>query len=337
MRALYGGGGGPVHFREVPDATLDHPLAALVRPLAIALCDLDLAYIGGLVPTGQPYAIGHEFTGEVVAVGEAVNRLRPGDRVAVPFQISCGACDRCRAGRSLDCASVPPLSSFGLEPFGGGAWGGAAADLVRVPFADAMCVALPAGADPVALASLSDNVCDGYRCIAPYARPGDEAIVFGSASIGLYAVATAAALGVRCTYVDDHPDRLAVAQAFGARALDARPDGRSYGDFALSVAAVSTRRGLVSALRSTEPGGVCHSAGIHFLPVRIPLYELYRRGIHFVTGRANARDDMPAVLRLIASDRLPVAKITARVVDLDDAPEALAGPLPHKTVLRARA
>jgi len=167
VQALFGGGGGPPHFRDVPEPVLTGPLEVLVRPLAVALCDLDVAYIANLLPTAQPYAIGHEFTAEVVAVGDAVVRFVVGDHVTVPFQISCGSCDRCQGARTADCRSVPPLSAFGLAPFDGGEWGAAATSLVRVPYGDAMCVLLPDGVDPVDLASVSDNVVDGYRGVAP--------------------------------------------------------------------------------------------------------------------------------------------------------------------------
>ena len=104
MRALLAGGGGPPHFREIPEPHLGGPLEVLVRPLAVALCDLDVAYIANLLPTSEPYAVGHEFTAEVVAVGDAVSRFSPGDLVTLPFQISCGACDRCRSARSSSIA-----------------------------------------------------------------------------------------------------------------------------------------------------------------------------------------------------------------------------------------
>jgi len=197
-----------------------------------------------------------------------------------------------------------------------------------------MCIALPDGADPIELASVSDNVVDGYRGVAPYVSPGDEIIVFGSQSIGLYSVATAAALRVPCTYVDDDASRLQVAQDLGAQVVEATADGRSFGEFPLSVACISTPDGLISALRSTEPGGICHSSGIHFFPVEPPLLDLYRRGVLFSTGRPNAREEIPAVLKLIGQERLAVAAVTAIVVDFDDAPDALKGVLPHKTVIR---
>jgi threonine dehydrogenase-like Zn-dependent dehydrogenase len=334
MRALFGGGNVPSHFRDIADPVITSANQAIVRPLAVAVCDLDIAYLLGLLPTENPYAFGHEFTAVVVEIGEAVTTLKPGDRVTVPFQISCGGCTRCRSARSLDCSTVPALSTYGLEPFGGGMWGGACADLVLVPFADAMCVQLPDSVDPIHAASVSDNLVDGYRTIAPYVQPGDEVLVIGSASVGLYAVATAQALSIPVTYVDNDVARLTCAERLGARVVESNPTGESYGEFPVTSACVSTSAGLVSALRSTVPGGICHSSGIQFFGVpEMDYLELYRRGVQLITGRANARDDIPAALALITQGRLDPKAVTGNVVRLDDTPGQLEAQLTHKTII----
>jgi len=335
MRRLLAGGGAPPRFETTTAPRIGSGVEAIVRPLTVALCDLDVAYLANLLPTPRPFALGHEFTAEVVEIGSAVKSLKPGDRVTVPFQISCGGCSPCRAARSLDCSRVEPLSTFGLEPFGGGSkWGGALSDLVKIPFADAMAIKLPAKADLVAMASLSDNVVDGYRCVAPHVHPADEVLVIGSASIGLYAVAVARALGISCTYVDNAAMRLKVAERLGARVIESVADGRSFGEFAVTAACNSTPGGLQSAIRSTTGGGICQSAGIHFRPVELPLVDMYRRGIRLSMGRASARDHLPAVLDLIAQGRLNPGEIGPTVIELRDAPRALQSPLSHKTIIK---
>lgn len=334
MRALFAGAGGPPHFRDIAPPQIDSGVEAIVRPLTVALCDLDIPYIANRLPMAKPYAVGHEFTAEIVEIGDAVRSLKPGDRVTLPFQVSCGGCSRCRSARSLDCTSVEPLSTFGLEPFGGGAWGGAIADLIKVPYADAMAVPLAPDADLIAMASLSDNVADGYRCVAPHVRPGDEILVIGSASVGLYACAVAAALAVPCTYVDDSDSRLAIAERLGAKVISGTADGRSFGEFPVTAACISTPGGLQSAISSTEGGGVCQAAGIHFRPLDLPMFEMYRRGIRLVTGRATAREDIPAILKLVDQGRLRLADVGASIIDVDDAVDAFQGPLSYKTVVR---
>ena len=89
---------GEFEWREVAAPLIEGPEQALVRPLAVTRCDLDLYIATGLFPMQGPFAFGHEIAGEVVAVGDRVTVAQPGDRVIVPFQINCGRCDMCRRG-----------------------------------------------------------------------------------------------------------------------------------------------------------------------------------------------------------------------------------------------
>ena len=98
-------------------------------------------------PVANPFPFGHECVGEVTEVGDSVKSVKPGDLVSVPFQISCGECAACRAGRSGNCESVPRLSMYGL-PVGPQSYGGFASDAVNVPYADAMLVPIPEGVSP---------------------------------------------------------------------------------------------------------------------------------------------------------------------------------------------
>jgi len=186
-------------WEEVPTPELTDPRDALVRPLAVARCDLDPAIALGLYPMPAPFVMGHETVGEVVAVGSDVGTVAVGDRVIVPFQLSCTECAACRRGHTNACERVAPGTAFGLGPHGGVDLGGALAELVRVPWADVMLLALPPGLDPVIAAGIPDNVADGYRCVAgPLAEhPGAPVLVVGglAPSVGLHAVMVALALG----------------------------------------------------------------------------------------------------------------------------------------------
>jgi alcohol dehydrogenase len=108
-------------------------------PLPVATCDLDRPLALGATPFPLPLRFGHECVAEVLSVGDQVARLRPGQRVVVPFQISCGSCSPCQAGHTGNCASVPPISMYGFG-VAGGHWGGALSDQLAVPYADAMLV-----------------------------------------------------------------------------------------------------------------------------------------------------------------------------------------------------
>jgi alcohol dehydrogenase len=317
-----------VEWREVPEPELTDARDALVRPLAVALCDIDQPIIRGEAPFPGPIALGHEFVGEVVEPGDDSGLAR-GDRVAVPFQISCGRCERCERGQTGDCLTVPPYSTYGFGAFGGD-WGGALSDLVRVPFADFMAVPLPTGLAPVSAASVSDNIPDAWRAVAPglEARPGaDVLIVGGAGSIELYAIDIARTLRAgSVTYVDTDPDRLRLAEGLGATVIEGPPP-RRLDPFPVTVSAGTDRDALHLALRSTEPSGICTSVGIFFEPeTPLPLLEMYTTGVHFHTGRCQARPVMPQILELIADGGLHPDLVTSNVVPWEDAAEAVLVP-----------
>jgi threonine dehydrogenase-like Zn-dependent dehydrogenase len=329
---------GRVEWLDAPEPTLEGAGQALVRPIAVALCDLDANIVQGTFPLQAPVALGHEFVAEVVEVGDAVGSVRPGDSVVVPFQISCGECERCRRGQTGDCESVPRLSMYGFGAFGGD-WGGALSDLVRVPYADAMLVALPDGIEPATVASASDNIPDAWRTVGPHLarRPGAEVLIVadGARSIALYAVDLALSLGAaRVVYIDTDAARLGVAAELGAETLEGDPPHRA-GPFPITVNASLTHAGLACAIRSTEPGGVCTSVAI--VPEQetpVPLFEMYTNGIEFHTGRVMARSVIPELLDLAAAGRLHPERVTSKVVRWDDAAEAVAEPETKLVVTR---
>ncbi len=372
MKALHFLGRGTLAFRDEPEPVLGGPGQALVRPLAVARCDLDAAILRGEAPfrgallhalrdhlpacLGQrglfrdapfaaPYAFGHECVAEVLEVGADVRGTAPGDLVVVPFQISCGACARCRRGLTASCTGTGAARSmYGFGELGGRNWGGVLADRVVVPFADAMLVPLPAGADPVALASAGDNIVDGHRAVAGplAAAPGAPVLVIGggAASVGLYAAAIAVALGSeRVTYVDGDRQRLELAARSGAVPLEL-PLSKLRGlreRAPITVDASADPAGLAAALQRVEPGGVCTSVGIYYTRTTpLPLLAMYGTGVTFVTGRVNARAELPAALQLIASGAFDPAKITSRVAAWSEAPEALRDPGPKVVIARGR-
>ena len=345
MRQLEITGERSVEWREAEAPALRGDGEALVRPLAVAMCDLDAAFLTGAIPAGDPFPLGHECVAEVADVGDGVKSVVPGDRVIVPFQISCGACAACAAGHTGSCVTVPRGSAYGMRPLGGD-WGGALSERVRVPFADAMLVPLPAGVEPAALASVADNVADGFRGVAgSLARaPGAEVLVVGgmARSVGLYAAGCAVALGSeRVVYADGDAGRLESAATLGAEpvAIPADDDGdlrwpAKLGRFPITVDASGTHGGLHAAIRSAAADGTCTSVAIYFEPATpLPLLEMYTRGCTLHAGRCHARALIPEVLELVGAGFDP-ALVTSAVVEFDDAEEALVDP-PTKLVLTA--
>jgi alcohol dehydrogenase len=327
MQQLTYTGADALEWREAPEPQLSSDGAAIVRPLAVATCDLDALIIEGGSPFPPPFAIGHECVAEVLDIGDAVSSLSPGAIVSVPFQISCGDCPSCRRGHSANCSTVGFMSTYGFGP-AVERWGGFLSDAVCVPYAEHMLVPLPPGLEPAAVASASDNISDAWRAVAPALvdEPGGSVLVVGGAaagSIGLYAAALAVALGSESVlYVDPDSARRTIATAVGAQTLAELP--KRLGPFPITVDASADPDGLALALRSTAPDGVCTSTAIYFgEQPTLPLLEMYSKGITFKTGRANAREAMPHVLELAASGALHPELVTTSVVAWADASDAL--------------
>lgn len=254
----------------------------------------------------------------------------------MPFQLSCMACAPCSRGHSNACENVPSGTAFGLGPHGGIDLGGALAELVRVPWADVMLLALPEGVDPVAAAGIPDNVSDGFRCVAgPLAeRPGAPVLVVGglAPSVGLYAVMSAMALGSeQVVYVDDDARRLETAASLGADVIDA--DSR-WGElrlerrFPVVVDANVLDHGRNLALRSVEACGVCTSVSGGAGPTAtLPLQTMYLKGVLYEIGRVHACSTAPAVLDLVASGALDPARLIDQVVPFSAAVAGMVEPL----------
>jgi alcohol dehydrogenase len=323
-------------WEEVETPQLMESRDALVRPIAVARCDLDPAIALGLYPMPAPFVMGHEMVGEVVAVGEAISNVRLGDKVIVPFQLSCMTCAPCLRGHTNACVNVPSGTAFGLGPHGGIDLGGALAELVRVPWADVMLIPLPEGMDPVAAAGIPDNVSDGYRCVAaPLAeRPGAPVLVVGglAPSVGLYAVMAALALGAeRVVYVDDDAARLELAAAAGAEVVNAKDQWDSLKlaeRFPIVVDANVLDPGRNFALRSVEPCGVCTSvSGGASSRSNLPLQSMYLKGVRYEIGRVHACATARPVLDLVSSGALDPARIINKVVPFSEAVEGMILPV----------
>jgi alcohol dehydrogenase len=336
MRALTVGPGGRFSWRDAPAPPPPGPDGAVVHPIAVATCDLDRVMALGATPFVLPLHFGHECVAEVLAVGERVSTVRAGDRVVVPFQISCGDCRMCRAGFTGNCETVPPISMYGFG-VGGGHWGGAASDQLAVPYAQAMLVPLPDGIEPSAAASVADNVCDGYRHVAPYANdllardPDAEMLIVArvdrrvvlSASVPLYAGLVARALGIRAVHVVDGRTKVREhAQRLGLEAH--RPQElRRLPLFALVMDASGSPYGLAAALSHTAPDGICSSSGSIHRTARIPAGMMFGRNVTCRIARSHARALIPEVLALMQDGKLSPELVTTDLAPMDEAPQAI--------------
>jgi alcohol dehydrogenase len=224
------------------------------------------------------------------------------------------------------------MYGFGV---GGGHWGGAVSDELSVPYADAMLVPLPAGIEPAAAASVADNVCDGYRHIAPHANlleagDGEILILAGmgrrpvfSASVPLYAGLVARALGARRVHFFDSREHV----RRHAEQLGLEPhkpsDIRQMRTSPLVVDATASPSGIRTALEHTAPDGICSSVGMLHRVAPIPAALMFGRNVTLHIGRSHARALIPAVLELVASGRLRPELVTTDLAAIDDAPRAI--------------
>lgn len=273
---------GKAEWRAAPVPRLEDQRDVIVRPVAASSCDLDRRIIRGKAPHRGPFALGHEAVAEVVEAGDGCGSLAPGQLVVVTYNIACGACDRCRDGVTHSCRLVPTGAMYGLPV--GGEWGGLFSDLVRVPFGAGALVPLPAGVAPADAAAVGDNLALAWEVVAPAleARPGGGVVIYGSGSVGLYAIDVARCLGagVIC-YVDANPERMAIARRLGAECAG-EPADTPVGEFDLAVDASERPASLRSALRSLRPEGA----------VRVRR-GLLRRRRPAAAGHVPARRDLP--------------------------------------------
>lgn len=235
MKALTWHGKGDVRCESVPDPTIEHPRDAIIKVTACAICGSDLHIYGGLIPEMKGGdVLGHETMGEVVEVGSEVGTLKVGDRVVVPFTISCGECFFCRRGYFSGCErSNPdrqkaeklwghsPAGLFGYSHLLGGYQGGQA-EYLRVPFADVGPIKVPAGLTDDQVLFLSDIFPTGYMA-AEFCniQSGDTIAIWGCGPVGQMAIRSAFLLGAeRVLAIDTVPERLALARAGGAETLD---------------------------------------------------------------------------------------------------------------------
>lgn len=324
MKELIYAAAGELRWQEAPEPRITGPAQALVRPVASAFCDLDRRIRAGATPFKPGFAIGHEAVAEVVEIGAAVENVRVGDLVSVPWKISCGKCAQCQYGRTSACTAVQKYAAYGAPI--GGLWGGLFSELVNVPFADAMLVKLPDDVEPASVAAASDNLTDAWAAVSKplAARPGGRVLVAGGTeSLGVLAVQLAKAAGAsQVTYHDADPYRQALARQAGAQ-IHEGDEQALYEQFDVSISATRDHEKLKAALLGLAPGGHCSCIGIIFDDPKIPLFSMYLRDITLSVGLCSVRPHIPKVLDLVRQRHCDPMAVT-QVVAMEDAADALA-------------
>lgn len=239
MKALTWHGKSDIRCESVPDPKIQDGRDAIIKVTACAICGSDLHIFDGMIPDMHSGDIvGHETMGEVVEVGRDNKALKVGDRVVVPFTISCGECWFCKRGFYSGCErSNPdrekatklwgnsPAGLFGYSHLLGGFSGGQA-EYLRVPFADVGPIKVPDHLTDEQVLFLSDIFPTGYMA-ADFCniQPGDTIAIWGCGPVGQMAIRSAFLLGAeRVIAIDTVPERLQLARDGGAVTLDFMDD-----------------------------------------------------------------------------------------------------------------
>jgi threonine dehydrogenase-like Zn-dependent dehydrogenase len=361
VKAVVWHGKEDVRVENVPDPAIEEPTDAIVRITSTAICGSDLhlyAKLGPVMKEGD--IIGHEPMGVVEEVGAEVKQIVPGDRVVVPFNISCGTCWMCERNLFSQCETTQNrkankgASLFGYTHLYGGVPGGQA-EYLRVPMAHFGPIKIEQdGAPDTRFLFLSDVLPTAWQAVE-YAQvePGETVGVWGLGPIGQLAARVALHRGAGGVLgIDQVPERLAMAQRhgvdtidFGAvddvvdvvreltdgrgvdRAIDAvgmEADGSPVSRFLQTTKLVPDRlQALWQSGRSVRRGGTISLAGVYSGAVPMaPIGEMFDRQLTVTMGQANVKRWVPELMPLLTDDDpLGVADLTTHEVPLDRAPE----------------
>jgi len=215
-----------VVYDTVPDPKLEKLTDVIIKLTTTNICGSDLHMYEGRTDVAEGKILGHENLGEVVEVGKAVDTVKKGDKVVLPFNIGCGFCANCERGLSGYCLTccdptvMPGMAGAAYGFAGMGPYQGGQAQYLRVPYADYNCLQLPADADSKEndYVMLSDIFPTGWHSTRlANLKPGESIVIYGAGPVGLMAALSARIQGASQIFVvDGQADRLALAKSIGA-------------------------------------------------------------------------------------------------------------------------
>ena len=359
MKALVYNGPRDVVIKNVPDATIERPTDVLVKITSSNICGSDLHMYEGRTNMEEGKVLGHENLGQVVEVGDAVDRIKRNDWVCLPFNVSCGFCKNCERGLTGACLIANPGTAGAAYGFAGmGPYSGGQAEYLRVPYADFNCLRLPDDARDKEndYVMLSDIFPTGWHATELAGlQPGESVVIYGCGPVGLMAAHSAMIRGAsKVIIVDPNPDRLALAEEIGCIAIDysegsaveqvlALTDGEGADrgcecvgyqchDPAGREVPNATMNDLVKSVRATGGIGV---AGV-FVPedpgspdalakegkIVFDFGLFWSKGQRIATGQANVKAYNRYLRDLIHADRAKPSWIVSHELTLDEAPSA---------------
>jgi len=359
MKALVYVGPRKVEVKNVPDAAIERVTDVLVKITATNICGSDLHMYEGRTNMPSGRILGHENLGEVIEIGAAVDRVKVGDRVCLPFNIGCGFCENCEKGLSGFCLTCNPGMAGAAYGFAGvGPYSGGQAELLRVPYGDYNCLVLPRDSEEKEndYVMLADVFPTGYHATElAGVKPGESVVIYGAGPVGLMAAMSATIKGAsQVMVVDTHKDRLALAEKAGAIAID-----NTEGDGIEKIMELTGGKGadrgcecvgfqccnmhreeisnltmnnLVQTVKATGRIGV---VGV-FLPqdpnsedklekrgrIAFDFGAYWFKGQSMGTGQANVKAYNRLLSRLIEKDKVKPSWIVSHELPLEQAPEA---------------
>jgi threonine dehydrogenase-like Zn-dependent dehydrogenase len=362
MLAMTYRGPGRVRVGVKPDPRIEHPNDIVVRVTRAAICGSDLHLYHGLIPdTRVGTTFGHELTGVVEEVGPSVERHRRGDRVMIPFNISCGTCFFCQRGLTGNCERTNPNSNLASGVLGyshsAGGYDGGQAQYARVPFADVGPMTIPDDMTDEDVLLLTDVFPTGYQAAEMgQIQPGETVAVFGAGPVGLLTAASAWLLGAGRVMVIDHlAYRLEFAQRFSPGVEAVRFD--QVDDVILHLRALTGGRGpdvcidcvgleaegsrlqtllglglkttagaatvIAWCIEAVRKGGNVVLMGVYGPPWNlVPIGTAMNKGLTIRMGQANARRYMPHLLEHVRSGRVSPKDVITHRYPLEGVAEA---------------
>jgi threonine dehydrogenase-like Zn-dependent dehydrogenase len=372
MKALVWHGKEDIRCDTVTDPEIQDPRDAIIKVTSCAICGSDLHLFHNFIPGMMPGDImGHETMGEVVEIGSGVDgKLKKGDRIVVPFTIICGECDQCKRGNFSVCETTNRKRQLADKVFGHttaglfgythltGGYPGGQAEYLRVPFADATHIKVPAGIPDEQLLFLSDIFPTGWQAAVQCdIEPTDTVAIWGCGPVGQMAIRSAILLGAnQVIAIDCLPERLSMAEAGGATTinfetesvverLNELTDGKgpekcidcagmeshvmasqpdTLLDRAKQMVMLESDRPHVlrEMIYVCRPGGIISVPGVYSgFSDKIPMGAFMNKGLTMRTGQTHVNRWTDDLLRRIEEGEIDPSFVITHTVPLEQGPE----------------
>jgi len=372
MKALVWHGKEDIRCDTVTDPEIQDPRDAIIKVTSCAICGSDLHLFHNFIPGMLPGDImGHETMGEVVEVGSGVDgKIKKGDRVVVPFTIICGECEQCKRGNFSVCETTNRKRHLADKVFGHttaglfgythltGGYPGGQAEYLRVPYADATHIKVPAGIPDEQLLFLSDIFPTGWQAAVQCdIEPTDTVAIWGCGPVGQMAIRSAILLGAnQVIAIDCLPERLSMAEAGGATTINfetesvveqlseltdgkgpekcidcvgmeahvmaSQPD--TLLDRAKQMVMIENDRPHVlrEMIYVCRPGGIISVAGVYSgLSDMLPMGAFMNKGLTMRTGQTHVNRWTDDLLHRIEQGEIDPSFVITHTVPLEQGPE----------------